>query len=74
MNNYLERKYLASLRYDELSKLNTNCTRNSIMQYFWHRDMDIMNDEHFEKYKELFRLGKLRAGNPSFVRKQNETV
>lgn len=69
--NYLERKYLTSLRYDELAKLNTNCTRNSIMQYFQHRKLNVMNDEHFEMYKSLYRSGKLRVGNPNFVRKES---
>ena len=66
MNNYLQRKLDASLRYDQLAKLNTKCTRNSIMQYFWHRKLDIMNDEHFEKYKELYKSGKLKEWNPTF--------
>lgn len=41
------------------------------MQYFQHRKLNVMNDEHFEMYKSLYRSGKLRVGNPNFVRKES---
>lgn len=60
---------LTSQRYDELEKLNT-VKRTSIILWFYKNKKDILNDEHFEEYKQ-FVMNKILYYKPEYIEKDS---
>lgn len=53
MNKVHKIKQLSSSRYDELQELNP-VKRTSIILWFYKNWKDILNDKHFQQYKDKF--------------------